>query len=161
LKMIAQKTAKLLEVSTRIGAMIGEGSDAEISALGMFAHNLGIAFQIQDDLLDITSDVKTMGKTYGSDVRRKKQTYLLIHALMHASAAVKSELIGILAQSEMGLPDIRRVQAIFEEVGSLAAARSATQASIQNARENLEILAPSEAKNALLSFLDYISARKS
>jgi geranylgeranyl diphosphate synthase type II len=161
LDMIAQKTAKLLEVSARIGAMIGDGGEEEVMALGSFAHNLGVAFQIQDDALDITSNENTTGKTYGSDVKRKKQTFLLIHALSHANAATRKELQDILAGEVIEMAHIRRVKSIFEEVGSVSAARAATRDYLQNAESALHVLSPSSAKNHLLNFIDYIASRKS
>ena len=78
LMMIDKKTSKLLEASAAIGAYTGNGTEKQISALRSFAHNVGIAFQIQDDLLDITADQAEFGKRIGQDIIEGKKTYLIL-----------------------------------------------------------------------------------
>ncbi len=72
------KTGILMSISSKIGAILGGGSEKQISALRLFGMNIGIAFQIQDDLLDIISNRKTLGKQPGSDLVQGKKTYPLI-----------------------------------------------------------------------------------
>lgn len=76
--MIEMKTGVLMSISSEIGAILGNGSEKQIRALKNFGMNLGIAFQIQDDLLDVVSDKKTLGKTPGSDIVNGKKTYPFI-----------------------------------------------------------------------------------
>lgn len=76
--MIKMKTGILMSISSEIGAILGGGSEKQISALRLFGMNIGIAFQIQDDLLDIISNRKTLGKQPGSDLVKGKKTYPLI-----------------------------------------------------------------------------------
>ena len=159
LDMIGRKTARLLNVSAKLGGLIGNGNEAEVQALGNFGYNLGCGFQIQDDLLDITSDEATMGKTYGSDVKRKKQTYLLVHALSEADSSIKEQLRFLLTKQEINRTQINEVKVLFEKAGSIDAAKFAINKYILSAKSNLDELHSTQGKELLLSFLKYISNR--
>ncbi len=159
LDMIGRKTARLLNVSAKLGGLIGNGNETEVQALGNFGYNLGCGFQIQDDLLDITSDEATMGKTYGSDVKRKKQTYLLVHALSEADSSIKEQLRFLLTKQEINRTQINEVKVLFEKAGSIDAAKFAINKYILSAKSNLDELHSTQGKELLLSFLKYISNR--
>lgn len=77
IQMIDRKTARLFSISTEIGAIVGGGSTREVKLLREFGRMVGIAFQIQDDLLDVISDAKTLGKDIGSDLIHGKKTYVV------------------------------------------------------------------------------------
>ena len=81
LRMIELKTAALLAASAKIGAIIGGADDKDSDILYEFGRNLGLAFQIQDDLLDIYGDIKVFGKISGGDIISNKKTFLLVKAL--------------------------------------------------------------------------------
>lgn len=160
LNMIGKKTAQLLSTSTRIGALIGDGTSDEVDALGQFGCNLGCAFQIQDDLLDITSDETTLGKTYASDVKQKKKTYLLVHTLTNGDVESKNKLRLLLKEPNISSEQIGDVKSLFEKSGSIAAAKSAIEKYILSAKGNLDKLRPNQAKDVLVRFLSYISDRR-
>ncbi len=86
LDMIERKTAALLQLSCELGAMIGGGSAEQIGALADFGYALGMAFQLQDDVLDIMADERELGKKVGSDFERHKQTILTIKLRNHLGA---------------------------------------------------------------------------
>ena len=92
LRMIELKTAVLLAASVKIGAIIGGAEDRDSELLYEFGRNLGIAFQIQDDLLDIYGDAKVFGKMPGGDIVSNKKTFLLVKALEKASGTQLKEL---------------------------------------------------------------------
>jgi len=81
LRMIELKTAVLIAASSKIGALIGEASDKDADHLYEFGRNLGLAFQIQDDLLDVYGDSNVFGKTSGGDIVSNKKTFLLVKSL--------------------------------------------------------------------------------
>ena len=83
--MIELKTAVLVAASVKIGAIIGGAEDKDSENLYEFGRNLGLAFQIQDDLLDIYGDIKLFGKVPGGDIIANKKTYLLVKAFEIAS----------------------------------------------------------------------------
>ena len=79
--MHALKTGALIEASIRCGAVLGNGSQKQIKQLGIYANNLGIAFQVTDDILNVVGNPTVMGKAIGTDKNRKKNTYPLIIGL--------------------------------------------------------------------------------
>lgn len=93
MEMIRLKTAVLLAASTKIGALIGGASDSETTDLYNFSINIGLAFQLQDDLLDTYGDEATFGKQIGGDIMENKKTFLLISALENANSHQKEQLI--------------------------------------------------------------------
>lgn len=91
--MIEMKTAALLQGALEIGAIIGGASAVDVKHLSEFGRNIGIAFQLQDDLLDTFGDAKKFGKQTGGDIIQNKKTFLVLKALEIASTAHKAELL--------------------------------------------------------------------
>ena len=83
------KTAALIQASMMVGAILAGGSERQISQMEKCAYNIGVAFQIQDDILDVTGSMEELGKPIGSDKRNHKQTYVTIRGLKEAAAEVK------------------------------------------------------------------------
>ena len=96
IKMITLKTAVLLAASLKIGAIIGGATLKDANLLYNYGINLGIAFQLQDDYLDVYGDVKTFGKKIGGDIVSNKKTYLLISAIENAKDENKHKLLNLL-----------------------------------------------------------------
>ncbi len=95
----AHKTAALIEASMMIGGILAAANESEIDALEQSAYDLGIAFQIQDDILDVTSTFEELGKPIGSDAANHKQTYVSIYGLDHSQKEVErlsKEAIGLI-----------------------------------------------------------------
>lgn len=159
LTMISKKTARLLAIGAQIGGTIGNGSEREVELLTAYAENLGIAFQIQDDLLDITVEQEILGKDFGSDIKRHKRTFLVIHALEHGTAAQQQYLQKVLQTPGLGTNDILKVRDIFQVAGTLAAAESAVRDYISRSRAALQDLADTADVHALRILLDVILNR--
>jgi len=96
IKMITLKTAVLLAASLKIGAIVGGATLKDADLLYYYGINLGIAFQLQDDYLDVYGDVKTFGKKIGGDIVSNKKTYLLISAIENAKDENKYKLLNLL-----------------------------------------------------------------
>ncbi len=104
------KTAALLECAMQIGAVLGGASDREIEEIGRAASDAGFAFQVQDDILDMTGDAEQLGKEVGQDERNEKITYVVLHGMEAAEQYVRektesaveiiSELLGTNAAAE-------------------------------------------------------------
>lgn len=92
IEMIRLKTAVLLACALKMGAILGEASDADADRLYQFGINIGLAFQLQDDLLDVYGDSATFGKNIGGDILCNKKTCMLINALKLASPEQKETL---------------------------------------------------------------------
>jgi len=116
-RMIELKTAVLLAASAKIGAIIGDASDKDSELLYEFGRNLGLAFQIQDDLLDTYGDVKVFGKTPGGDIISNKKTFLLVKAFEIASGNQLKQLQELIAMKEFD-PEIKvsKVIDIFDQL---------------------------------------------
>lgn len=108
------KTAALIQAAMMIGAILAGAGENVVSRLEQSAYDLGIAFQIQDDILDVTSTFETLGKPIGSDEKNSKQTYVSIYGLEHAKTEVKrlsEEAIALL-----GLEKDSFLAALFESL---------------------------------------------
>ncbi|MBN2482123.1 MAG: polyprenyl synthetase family protein [Bacteroidales bacterium] len=118
LKMIELKTSVLIAASLKTGAIIGgaEANDADL--LYEFGRNLGIAFQIQDDYLDLYADPSKFGKNIGNDIVSNKKTILLVHAMQTAKGEDKKNLIHWLEKKEFDrVEKINVIKAIYNKLG--------------------------------------------
>ena len=118
LRMIELKTAVLLAASTKIGAIIGGADDKDSDLMYDFGKNLGLAFQIQDDLLDIYGDSKVFGKISGGDIISNKKTFLLVKALEIAKGGQLKQLQQQFALKEFD-PEtkVKKVIDLYEQLG--------------------------------------------
>ena len=116
-KMIKRKTGVLVSISAELGGIIGKGSKKEIEALRNFGLELGIAFQIQDDLLDIISEEITIGKDLGSDLAQGKKTYPIIAFAECASKRDIRYLNELFAKGDADSEAIRRAKKMFHDYG--------------------------------------------
>lgn len=158
LLMIEKKTARLLMMATEIGAIIGGGDEAQRNILKKFACQLGCAFQIQDDLLDIAP---TSGKTFGSDIKRKKMTFLIVHALNQSVPQTRDRLLAIIHKPEISHEDILTVRDLLEQSGTLQFAQHEVDSRIVQSQQLLNQLTPSESHTDLNMLLNWILERKS
>jgi geranylgeranyl diphosphate synthase, type II len=144
LRMIELKTSALLAASAKIGAIIGGAEDKDADMLYEFGKYLGLAFQIQDDLLDIYGDIKIFGKIMGGDIISNKKTFMLVKALEIASVEQTKQLHEQFTMKEFD-PDekVRKVIEIYEQL---------------NIKNISEVLA-NDYINAAFSLLDKISAK--
>ncbi len=103
------KTAALIQASMMIGAILAGADEAQVKAIEKCAYNIGVAFQIQDDVLDIIGDSEELGKPVGSDEQNNKQTYVTIHGLEHSRSEVDRlskeavEILSGLAREHVGV----------------------------------------------------------
>lgn len=117
LEMIRLKTAVLLATALRIGAWIGGAGDGDAGRLYDFGINLGLAFQLKDDLLDVYGDERTFGKKIGGDISCNKKTYLLIQARRLATGDDAAELDRWLATDVPSHGKIEAVTALYDRLG--------------------------------------------
>ncbi len=116
MRMIELKTSALLAGATVIGAMLGGASDEDCAKLRRFAVELGLAFQLQDDLLDSYGD-RRLGKAIGGDILEGKKTYLMVTAMSRADEETREELRRLLSDAEMA-PErkIAAVKAVYDRL---------------------------------------------
>lgn len=119
LKMITKKTAAMIEMCCSIGARIGGGSKEEIEALARYGKNLGIAFQIQDDLLDIAGDESEFGKKIGGDLIEGKKTFLFLKALEKAKGKEKAALQKIIDNKGIQPAEVENYKTLYQKLNVL------------------------------------------
>lgn len=158
--MIMKKTARLLAICTQIGAILGNAAKPQILAFKNFAEHLGLAFQIQDDLLDITVEQTVLGKDFGSDVRRRKRTFLYVHAMENGRVEQREALRAIFAKPAIEDNDLLAVQKHFRESGAIDAAAFAVRTHLAEANRNLAELALGADVTELQNLVQMILHRK-
>jgi geranylgeranyl diphosphate synthase type II len=117
LLMIQKKTAALAEMCCSIGAQIGGGSIKEINMLKKYGLNLGMAFQLQDDLLDIMGNEKEFGKKVGGDLIEGKRTYLFLKALEKAKGENKKALELVIKNKGIRKNQVKKYKSIYDDLG--------------------------------------------
>ena len=138
--MIKKKTAAMAEMCCRIGALLGGGSKSQVNALGNYGLNLGIAFQIQDDLLDISADEKKFGKTIGGDLVEGKKTFLFLEALEKSSGEDRKKLLKVVERKGIRRNQVSSYKLIYEKLGVLDDARREIRAYTQKALRSVNLL---------------------
>ena len=124
LNMIRLKTAVLLAASLKTGAIIGGSSKKDADLLYEFGENIGLAFQLQDDFLDVYGNIETFGKAIGGDIVANKKTFLLINALQLASGTLQKDLKTWINADEFNADDkIKGIRNIYNSLGVDALAK--------------------------------------
>jgi len=157
LEMIYKKTAALIAAATKAGAIIGGGNEEQVEALSEYGRLIGLAFQIQDDYLDVVSDAEKIGKPVGSDIVEGKMTLMVVHALANASDDDKDRLISILKANNEDIVD--DAISIFNKYGSIEYTRNIALENVKTAKELLNVLDESEAKESLKLVADFVLER--
>ena len=124
LAMISKKTAVMFETCGQVGAMCISASTDDIASMKEWGYNLGMCFQLMDDLIDVISDSKTIGKPVGSDIARGKRTLMIIHALNQSDSPAKRRLMDILGKGgKASALDISDAISALNELGSITYAK--------------------------------------
>lgn len=163
LKMIEYKTSVLLACALQIGAIIADASEAEQNHLYAFGINSGIAFQIQDDLLDAFGDAAMVGKQAGGDIIQGKKTYLYLKALELADAKQKESLLSYYQEGAMADPQekVEAVKKIFVDTGAKEYALQVRDAYNDLAKSHIKALTVNDNhKKHLYVLADFMAARK-
>jgi octaprenyl-diphosphate synthase len=155
--IISRKTASLCATCCQLGATLAGASEEVVGRLETYGRSLGIAFQIQDDILDIVGDVDTVGKTLGIDVEKGKMTLPLIHFLQTAPAEHCQ-----LLRSLMTSPDAdksERIRNLILPSGSMDYAKSKATEHANRAREAVAGLPDSDARRVLELMAEFVVSR--
>lgn len=125
IEMIRLKTSVLLACALRMGALLADAPESDAQALYDFGENLGLAFQLQDDYLDVYGDPKVFGKRIGGDILCNKKTYMLIQALLRANSEQRVQLDAWLARTEYN--EEEKIQAVTDLYNQMDIARVAQE----------------------------------
>ena len=157
--MIEKKTAVMAEMCCIIGANIAGASKKEIKALARFGKNIGIAFQIQDDLLDISANESDFGKFVGGDLVEGKKTYLFLKALEKSSGKDKKDFIRIIERKGINQDEIPKFKALYCKLGVLDDAKKEIISYSNNALSELKYLKKQEDRNLFIWLADSLIKR--
>src|SRR5437773_4727570 len=158
--LIYRKTACLFSVCMRLGAILGDASAEQEAALGQYGHDLGMAFQIVDDVLDLTASEDVLGKPVASDLREGKVTMAVIHALERCEDFERAAIEKILRERAFNGVTHGQILGILQRHGSLDAAHERAARYAQSAAQALSAFPDSEVKRALLWAPEFVVARE-
>ncbi len=158
LDIIWEKTAALCQCACDLGAYYGGASPAQRQALRRYGSDLGIAFQITDDLLDLLGDEQTVGKSLGTDLAKQKLTLPVIRLLSQLPDPDRTGLVELFGQPIQVVRPILRQQ--FERTDAVRYTQQKAAEYIRQAKSHLEVLSPSAARTALAQLADFVLARQ-
>lgn len=159
LHMVDRKTGALLQASLELGAMIGGAGSEDISRVAEIGRNTGRAFQIQDDLLDLTADDDRWGKQIGGDLMEGKKTYLLLRALEQSTGQDHEWFLRIVRERGLALEKVDEARERMSRSGVLEDARVEVLRYSRMAADATERLGPSPAAEMLLWLLKQMQER--
>jgi octaprenyl-diphosphate synthase len=157
--LIYRKTACLFDVSMRLGSVLAGASDETEEQMGEYGRNLGIAFQIVDDVLDLTATEQVLGKPVASDLREGKATLAVVHALENGTTHEQDAIRRVLEDLSFERTSHKEVLEILERHGSVQYALNSAFQYAEFARSALAGLPESDYKRALLWMPDFVVAR--
>ena len=159
LKVIGGKTAVLLSACCQIGAILGGVSEIFEEGMKRYGYDLGIAFQLSDDILDYESEEEKFGKHKGGDLREGKLTLPLIVALRNADVDEAQIIKDALLAGRMETDQLKRVLEIIHRYDGIAESRKLAKKYVARAKEHLSHFKPSLEKESLMALADYVIER--
>ena len=162
IEMIRLKTSVLLACALKIGALLADAPDEDADNLYKFGEQMGLAFQLQDDYLDVYGDPSVFGKAVGGDILCNKKTYMLINAFNRADDAQRAELMRWVTAKDFDPKEkIAAVTAIYDKVGIRKVAEEKIEYYFEQSRKYLaKVNLPDERKAVLAAYTDKMMTRK-
>ena len=158
-ELVDRKTASLFSACTRLGALVAGASDTAEADLGEYAWNLGMAFQIVDDVLDFTARESILGKPVGNDLREGKVTLPLILALQQAAPGEREAVETVLRDRAYDRVPLKTIIAIINKYGGIDRAREQARAYTAKSRAIMARFPESPCQQALFAVTDLITDR--
>jgi len=158
LDIIGEKTAALCQCASYLGAYYAGASAEQLEALRRYGSDLGVAFQITDDLLDLLGDEQAVGKSLGTDLAKQKFTLPLIRLLSQLSEQQRPTVLELLSQP---IPTVRpRLLQWLDRTQAIRYCQQKAEEYIHRAQSHLEVLSPTAAKTALAQLADFVLSRR-
>jgi octaprenyl-diphosphate synthase len=158
-EVIGAKTATLFRAATEVGAIAGGADESRRAALRDYGYELGMAFQLVDDVLDYRGEAGTMGKNAGDDLREGKMTLPAILALAEANPAEREIIVSSLGRPDANETALQQVVAIMNRHGTLTRTLEKAEAHVGRARSALAPLPESETKTLLSDIAEFYLSR--
>lgn len=157
-KVISDKTASLIKTCCKLGALSSTKDREKIEALSVYGENLGIAFQLRDDLLDYVGRKKLLGKSTGNDVKEKKFTLPLIYSLENSPKKKSSEIMKLIKSDS-----IKKFESVYyfvEEYGGIEYANNKADSYGKKALDSIKDFSESDAKTSLVELVNFVTKRE-
>lgn len=151
IEMIRLKTSVLLACAVKIGAILAGASKEDADSIYKFGEQIGLAFQLQDDLLDVYGDPKVFGKNIGGDITSNKKTYMLINAVNRANAQQREELMRWIDAKTFDREEkVKAVTRLYDEIGIRQLCEQKMEACYEIGLEHLAKVSVSDERKAIL-----------
>ncbi len=160
LEMISGKTGALIAASLEMGGICSNADEDKLNTLKELGFSLGKAFQIQDDILDVTADPEKFGKRKGGDIYEGKKTYLMLQVLEHCNKDERTWLINCLENKTMKDVDVLRIIELYESCGIIEEAKNVMNQYYTKAEKALEMFEESKYKGDLLKLINFLKNRE-
>ena len=159
LEMVSGKTSALTSASLQMGGIAAGATEERVELLGMIGHSLGIAFQIQDDLLDVTADAEKFGKRSAGDIYEGKKTFLMVHTLERCTSQEKNWLQDTLVNRPLSDESVRTVKKLFKDYGVIESAEEQMEQYYKEAENAVETFDDSNYKADLKNLIKFLKNR--
>ena len=162
IEMIRLKTSVLLACAVQIGALLADAPEDDVKNLYKFGEQLGLAFQLQDDLLDVYGDPKVFGKAIGGDITSNKKTYMLINAVNRANPEQRRELMRWIEAKEFERSEkVKAVTSLYDQIGIRQLCEQKINYYFDECRKYLaKVNVSDERKQMLLDYTDEMMTRR-
>ncbi len=154
MEMIEKKTGVLYGASAGMGAILAGASTEVVLAMDLFGRLTGMGFQLQDDVIDLTTPEKVSGKRQGGDLIEGKKTLIIIHALANNVS------VPVFGKKEATSEQIQQSISILQKSGSIEYARSRAEEMVAQGKKALQVLPDSDAKTTMLELADFMIRRR-
>ncbi len=159
-RMVEGKTGALISASCEVGALMGGATAEQLKALKEFGMAVGIAFQIQDDVLNLAGKEEKYGKEIGGDISEGKRSLITIHALTHAPPKERKRLAEILSARTKDTKQVSEAISICQNAGSIDYAAERAKKMVDDAKKGLMVLPNNAASRRLLQLADFFIYRE-
>ena len=159
LDIVRRKTAYLFAGCAKIGGMLGPTTREQQNALWEYGFNVGMAFQLVDDLLDFTGEEGALGKPIGGDLREGKMTLPVIHLLARGDGQTDALIRKVVRERDATLDESRQLRTLLAHTRSIDYAHSAASEFVERAKRELRAFPPGPERDALIFLPDYVLSR--
>jgi octaprenyl-diphosphate synthase len=160
MEVIRRKTGYLIQAACKVGALLAEALEDQVEALSQYGYHLGVAFQIVDDLLDLTADETLLGKATGADLREGNLTLPVIYALNRATSDDRERMEAMIQDTELTKGELDTVLGLINKYDGITHARQRAKDHVDKAKTCLDIFEASKPRSLLKDLADYVLARK-
>ncbi len=157
--IVRRKTAYLFAGCAKIGGMLGTSTPQQQDALWEYGLNIGMAFQVVDDLLDFTGDEEALGKPIGGDLREGKMTLPVIHLLARSDAETAALIRKIVLERNVSVEEWRDLRAMLAATRSIDYAHTTAVEFVERAKKALHVFPANASRDALMFLPDYVLSR--